>query len=47
MEPGISIYLLLGWIYQYRCKECNYFGPNFHLVEENTEKALLNPEERK
>lgn len=34
MEPGISIFILFGWIYQYRCRDCGYFGPNYDLVEE-------------
>lgn len=46
MEAGVSIYIILGWVYQYRCKECNYFGPNVLIVEENTEKLVLMEEER-
>jgi hypothetical protein len=36
-EPGISIYILFGYVYQYRCHNCGYFGPNFDLVEETTD----------
>ncbi|OPY34592.1 MAG: hypothetical protein A4E32_00322 [Methanomassiliicoccales archaeon PtaU1.Bin124] len=32
MEPGVSLYIILGHIYQYRCKDCGYFGPNFDMV---------------
>jgi len=35
MEPGISFYIILGWVYQYRCKDCNYFGPNIVLAKES------------